>query len=186
MDKEEIIGIIADLYEEYEISELGFDLKNFCDKAGIILVPYSSYYKQIYKLLLFDEDGFNIINKRSNACEIYYNDLIEPKQRIKFTIPHEIGHIMLGHNLKLKQETQAQNREANFFANEFYCPSILMFHFELTTISKMISTFGISAQYAEVLLDKLIIKVGKGFSNNEKRLLRIFINNKHKKNNHKK
>lgn len=181
MDKEEIIGIIADLYEEYEISELGFDLKNFCDKAGIILVPYSSYYKQIYKLLLFDEDGFNIINKRSNACEIYYNDLIEPKQRIKFTIPHEIGHIMLGHNLKLKQETQAQNREANFFANEFYCPSVLIVHFGLFTIPKMISAFGISAQYAEVLLDKLVKKVEKNTSENEERLLNIFLKNRERK-----
>lgn len=178
MSRDEIIGVIADLYEEYEISELGFDLIDFCKKAEIILVPYSAYGDKMKTFIDYDEDGFNIINRKSNSCEIYYNDYIEPKQRIKFTIPHEIGHIMLGHNQKDGNETTMQRRDANTFANEFYCPSILIVHFDLFTVQKMIAAFGISAQYAEVLLDKLVTKVEKDFSDNEKRLLNTFLNNK--------
>ena len=181
MDQEIILEIIADLYEEYEISELGFDLIDFCKKAEIVLVPYSSYEDKKKAFIDYDEDGFNIINCLSNSCEIYYNDFIDPKQRIKFTIPHEIGHIMLGHNQKSGNETSTQRRDANFFANEFYCPSILIVHFELFTIPKMISAFGISAQYAGVLLDKLVTKVEKDFSDSEKRLLKIFLKNRSNK-----
>lgn len=43
MIREEIIDVVADLYEEYEISELGFSLKDYCSNAGILLIPYSSY-----------------------------------------------------------------------------------------------------------------------------------------------
>lgn len=90
MNKEQIIDLIADLYEEYEISTLGFSLKDYCDKAGILLIPYSSFERNAKKLVKFDEDGFNIINPESNCCEIYYNDEIKPRLRIKFTIPHEL------------------------------------------------------------------------------------------------
>ena len=88
---------------------------------------------------------------------------------------------MLGHNLSMCNETPLQNRDANFFANEFYCPSVLIVHFDLFTRSKMISNFGISAQYADVLLDKLVIKVKKDFSDNEKRLLNAFLKNRNGK-----
>lgn len=182
MNREKIIGIIADLYEEYEISELGFSLKKFCDIADIILVPYSSYGERSSSLVSYDEDGFNIINPESNSCEIYYNDNIYPKERIKFTIPHEIGHIMLGHSISLgENETPEQKKEADFFANEFYCPSILLLHFGITTIPKMISTFEITASYAEVLLDKLLRNLEYDYTKNEKRLLDVFLKNKKNK-----
>jgi Zn-dependent peptidase ImmA (M78 family) len=180
-DREEIVGLIADIYEEYEISELGFDLSKFCDDAGIVLVPYSSYGDDIDILINYDEDGFNIINPESNSCEIYYNDFIFPEERIKFTIPHEIGHIMLGHNVTLGNETPEQKKEADLFANEFYCPFILLLHYGLITKSKLISTFGITAKYAEVLIDKIKRWVNYDYTKNEKRLLKVFLENKKNK-----
>ena len=176
-DKERILDVIADLYEEHSISKLGFDLIDFCKKAEIVLVPYSSFEKKAERMVEFDEDGFNIINPLSKSCEIYYNDNIEPKQRLKFTIPHEIGHIMLGHNLILGNETDEQKREADFFANEFYCPRILLVKFGLLTKSRLISTFGITAVYAEVLLDKLQKNACYDYSASEKRLLSVFLKN---------
>jgi Zn-dependent peptidase ImmA (M78 family) len=176
MDREEIIGVICDLYEELEISELGFDLKEICKKLEINLIPYSSYEKKDI-FLQFDEDGFNIINSLSNKIEIYYNDEIEPFQRIYFTIPHEIGHIVLNHNTEYGNETRKQNKEANIFALEFYCPLCLIIHNKLNTKSDLISTFGITSGYAEVILDKLN-KRFKTLSLNEKRLVEIFEKNK--------
>lgn len=179
-DIEKILDIIADLYDEYNISELGFDLVEFCKKAEIVLVPYSSYENKTAELIRIDEDGFNFINPLSNSCEIYYNDCIEPKQRLKFTIPHEIGHIMLGHNQTIHNETEEQKRQADFFANEFYCPSILLLKFGILTVPKLISTFGITASYANVLLDKLVKKTYYDYSESEKRLLNNFLKNQKK------
>ncbi len=179
MKREEIIDIIADLYEDYEISELGFDLKEFCKKAGILLMPYSSYEEEVsYKLKCFDEDGFNFVNPESNYNEIYYNDEIKPKERIKFTVPHEIGHISLGHNLNIgTSETSKQKWEADIFANEFYCPQVLIIYFNLMTKSKLISTFSISAGYAQILLDKIKERKSLEFTSAEKRLLNVFLKN---------
>ena len=33
MDKDDIIDLIADLYEQYDIYELGFDLNEYCKKS---------------------------------------------------------------------------------------------------------------------------------------------------------
>lgn len=181
MTKEEIIDIIADLYEEHKISKLGFSLKQYCNEAGILLIPYSAFGEKSKCFVDYDEDGFNIINSESNCCEIYYNDEISPRLRIKFTVPHEIGHISLGHNLKLGSETLKQNREANIFANEFYCPQVLIIYFNLLTKSKLMSTFNITSGYAETLLDKISQRQSMKFTQNEKGLLNIFLNNQNSK-----
>lgn len=176
MNRENIIGVICDLYEELEIGELGFDLKDVCKKLEINLIPYSSFENK--ELLIgFDEDGFNIINPYNNKIEIYYNDLINPIQRIYFTIPHELGHITLNHNIKGGNETNKQYKEANIFALEFYCPLALIIHYNLKTKSDLISTFGITNSYANVILDKLN-KRSKTLSLNEKRLVSLFESNK--------
>ncbi len=177
MYKEEIISIIADLYEEHKISELGFNLKKYCKEAGILLIPYSSFENGYEKLCRFDEDGFNIINPESNCCEIYYNDEIYPRLRTKFTIPHEIGHISLGHNLKLSNETAQQKWEADTFANEFYCPQVLIIYFNLLTKQKLMSAFGITAGYASTLLEKIKQRRSMKFTPNEQRLLNVFLKN---------
>lgn len=177
MYKEDIIDVIADLYEEHKISEMGFSLKKYCNEAGILLIPYSSFETGGEKLCKFDEDGFNIINPESNCCEIYYNDLIHPRLRIKFTIPHEIGHISLGHNLKLGSETPRQKWEADTFANEFYCPQVLIIYYNLLTKQKLMSAFGITSGYASTLLDKINERRSMKFTSSEQRLLTVFLKN---------
>lgn len=114
MNREYIIGVICNLYKELKISELAFDLKDVCSKLEINLIPYSSYENKDL-LLGFDNDGFNIINPINNKIEIYYNDEIVPFRRIYFTIPHEIGHIVLNHNIEISNETIKQHKEANIF-----------------------------------------------------------------------
>lgn len=179
MNREDIIGVICDLYQELAISEFGFDLRETCNELGINLMPYSAFENKVL-LTSFDEDGFNIMNPNNNKIEIYYNDEIIPHQRIYFTIPHELGHIVLNHNIVGGNETNEQHKEANIFAQEFYCPLSLIIYYDLKTKSDLISTFGITSGYAGVILDKLK-KRSKTLSLTEKRLVRIFENNKNKK-----
>lgn len=71
MNKEDLIDLIADLYEELEISEFGFDLEKAIRKLDINLIPYSSYENKEL-LVHYDEDGFTWINPRNNKVEIFF------------------------------------------------------------------------------------------------------------------
>lgn len=182
MTREEIIDIIADLYDELEISDFGFDLVKIIKKLDINLVPYSCFGTSEQRILYnYDEDGFNLINPLNNKIEIFYNDKIVPRRRIKFTLPHELGHIVLGHNCSGGFETLQKKSEANLFAKEFYCPQAFMIHYHLCTKSDLLSAFDITDSYAEILLKKLSQRKNFSLSTNEKRLISIFEKNRIKK-----
>lgn len=176
--KENILDIICDIYEQNRISDFGYSLKTLCDSLEINLIPYSSFGKDIDKLISKDKDGFSCLNPINSKCEIYYNDRNYPKDRIKFTIPHELGHIQLGHLLNVREETKKEKWEADLFANELYCPQAFVIHYKLLTASDLVSNFGITWSYAEVLLKKLNERGDKRLTTNEKRLIEIFEKNK--------
>lgn len=52
---------------------------------------------------------------------IYYNDSFF-SERIRFTILHEVAHILLGH----KQQSDLAESEANFFAKYLLAPPVLI------------------------------------------------------------
>lgn len=178
MNREEILDVICDIYEQEKICELGFNLKKLCNSLEINLIPYSSLEGDVSKLIMFEEDGFSCLNPNNNKPEIYYNDRISPRGRIKFTIPHELGHISLGHKYYLHKETSTEKKEADIFSNELYCPQAFMIHYNLLTISDLISNFGITWSYAETLLKKLNERGDKRLTTNEKKLINIFEKNK--------
>ena len=155
MNKEDILDVICDIYEQEQISEFGFDLNKLCNSLEINLIPYSSFEGDMKKFVAYEEDGFSYLNPNNSKPEICYNDKISPRGRIKFTIPHELGHICLGHKYYLNKGTLIEKREADMFANELYCPQAFMIHYRLLTISDLISNFGITRGYAQILLEKL-------------------------------
>lgn len=178
---DEIIEVVCDIYEEFQISEFGFDLKKLIKDMGINLIPYSAFNDNTI-LKKIDEDGFYLINPVNNRIEIYYNDQIFPKGRIKFTLPHELGHICMGHGTKSGYETSIQKNEANIFANELYCPQAFMIYYRLRTKNDLISIFGITNSYAETLLSKLKQRKSLQLTQAELKLVRIFEKNKKIKN----
>lgn len=179
MNKEELVDLIADLYEELEINEFGFDLEKAIRKLGVNLIPYSLYNNKEL-LIRYDKDGFTCVNPNNNKIEIFFNDEIRPKERIKFTLPHELGHICLGHNLITDIETCIEKRDADMFAREFYCPQAFIVYYGLRTISDLVSAFRISYAYANVLLMKIEKRLKKRLTKSERRLIKIFENNKQK------
>ena len=178
MNKEEILDVICDIYEQERIDEFGFDSKKLCNSLEINLIPYTSFEDYFNQLVKFDEDGFSYLNSQNSKPEICYNDKINPVDRVKFTIPHELGHICLGHLCYLHKETLTEKREADIFANELYCPQAFMIHYKLLTVSDLISNFGITRGYAQILLEKLKKRRDKRLSINENRLIEIFEKNK--------
>lgn len=57
-----------------------------------------------------------------NTFFIFYNDFIDTKERIVWTISHELGHIILKH----KTQSNINEVEANFFAAQLLVPQCVL------------------------------------------------------------
>lgn len=157
----------------------GFNLEEICRKLGINLIPYSSYDNDKINLLKkFEEDGFSCLNYLNSKCEIYYNDDIKPKLRIKFTLSHELGHIVLGHIINKSRETHEEEQEANYFAREFYIPQAFLIYYKLDNVPDIMSNFNITHSYASLLLELLERRKDKTLREVEIKLIKIFEENK--------
>lgn len=89
--------------------------------------------------LLNSEEGC-LWRRNDNQYIIFYNDTVRPKERIRFTIAHEIGHFVLGHlefanktNLSRYSlsdlENKAFEKEANYFAKRILAPMPVVYDF---------------------------------------------------------
>ena len=65
-------------------------------------------------------DGYTY--KRGNFIFIFYNNFIDTKERITWTIAHELGHIVLGH----QTQSDINEVEANFFAAQLLVPQCVL------------------------------------------------------------
>lgn len=108
-----------------------------CNKLGVPVVSYSKacdygFHAIIQKISYVDVDGFCCKGNGDNYI-ILYDDARTPKERINFTIAHELGHIVLGHlknvTMRPRYMTNRRNdpreREADAFAGELIRPPIL-------------------------------------------------------------
>lgn len=93
-------------------------------------------------LLANSEYGFSIVKNGKRI--IYYNEKM-PLPCIRFTLAHEIGHAVLGHQ---DEDDPAAEKEANCFARNLLCPSPVISAFELLFIRDYVSAFNVSAEMA--------------------------------------
>lgn len=184
-----IVEAVADIYEDYQIGEYGFDPIKLCKDMGYLVLPYDSFLEgtkrdQIYLLEKQDKDGFSWFNPKTGKCEIYYNNNRKPWLRHKFTIPHELGHIEFGHVFK-KRITKRMEDVANEFSRQLYVPQIVLYKKNIMTVQEIMYTYDITKDFASIALDRLKNRLkyhGSNFSDHEYRLLEAFdYNRSHKK-----
>ena len=139
------------------------------------------------------EEGCTIYNKKLNRYLIFYNDLnnvYKKKERIKWTITHELGHIFLGHLMEINgvkifrnsisnQEYKYLEAEANRFAALLLANPIILFRYgNINTARDIESLCGISTEaskyrfsdYEKWLKHKFI-------SSTEEKIINSFFNN---------
>lgn len=103
----------------------------------------------------WDEYMAQNVSERGYICRqgknaiIYYNDTIDP-EIIRFTLAHELGHYLLGH----REETSANDKEANCFARNLLCPVPITDYFDLDDVDDCCNIYAVSPPAAEVVLDK--------------------------------
>lgn len=158
---EEIKKIISTIYVDYGISKIPFDVVEFCGMAGFKLIPYSRCSKEKKEFLLrFSEDGLSYYDENKKSYVIIYNDITVSKQRQRFTIMHEVGHIMLEH----KNSSDKEEAEANFFARNILAPMPLIILYELNDVNRIATLFDISIECAKISLENYIKRKKTVFS----------------------
>lgn len=132
---ESIKNDVANLYKCLNITKLPIDPFEICEKMNIKLVKYSDYDEEKRKdLIRIQPQGFNIAGPI-----IYYNDM-QMLQKVKFTILHEIGHIIRGH----KERSPLAEAEAEWFAAYAIAPPPVINLFKVSDFTDIVDIFDIS------------------------------------------
>lgn len=123
---DEIQRIVVDMYEACGICTYPISCQEICNKMKIRLYPYSSLSaKKQAAVKQLSPDGYHMLVEDLRTGEhfwvIYYNDA-HCRERIRWTLLHEIGHIVLDHT----EESDLSEAEANFFAKYSIAPPPLV------------------------------------------------------------
>ena len=104
-------------------------------------------FNEFYELASSDY-GFTIRDFKNDRYEVYYNDR-KCDTTIRFTLAHELGHIVLKHH----KDGDKEDKEANCFARNYLCPIPAAMEMKLETIKDYIDCFFVSEPMAEVSMN---------------------------------
>ena len=147
---EQITTIIIDMFKKHDVRNIPIDCYELAMKMGILLKPYSSLNpKSLTKALSISEDGFFIFSTDSagpfsfGQWYIFFNNAMPPK-RIRFTVMHEIAHIVLDHS----ESSDLAEAEANFFAKYALAPPPLVHEVQPEDYLELGKYFDLSNEFA--------------------------------------
>lgn len=148
---ENISKIIIDIYLDYDIKSFPIDEKEVCGKLGIVLVPYSETDDEMKKLLL-KKSKLGSFWKRTKEYKstIYYNDKINSKGSMRFTIFHEIKHYVF------EDESDENDDLADFFARYFMCPIPYLMLKGIHSPNEIVSHCGVSLEAAKYVAENIV------------------------------
>lgn len=150
---------------KYGVNTLPVSLKSLCHRMGIRLFSYAAGVNLIkaYKLQEYlKNDGFSTIIQ--NNYVIFYDET-KPVNRIRFTIAHEMGHIVLKHllyqNVACRNSVTAWNNvdkpcpnplesAANIFASRLLAPACVLWKLKVHSVSEIEALCGLSRQAAQI------------------------------------
>lgn len=116
--------------------ELPVKVSRVCGAYGVTLRSYQAGAPLIRALGLEAQcgasDGFSV--RSGGHCYVFYN-MEQPPGRVRFTIAHELGHILLGHlgdgehtvyNREPSPEDAPEEHTANVFASRLLAPACVL------------------------------------------------------------
>lgn len=141
------------------VTELPVRVSQICEHYGWILRSYQGGAGSIELLglsgLTAKTDGFCAVTK--NHVYIFYDGSM-PAGRQRFTVAHEIGHLMLGHvgpgmaTTKNREPTgteKPEEQQANQFAARLLAPACVLHELGAVTPEAIAQVCGISKQSAK-------------------------------------
>lgn len=149
---------------DFEIKELPISPLNILHNIGANVISYTDG-RHIIKgfgldLNYMSDDGFSI--NIGDHWLVFYNEKVRPIERIRFTLAHELGHILLNHELTPQHTTFGETfytdcgtskpqieYEADIFASRLLAPAVVLHQLGVTTADEIQNLCCISKQAAE-------------------------------------
>ncbi|WP_407371907.1 ImmA/IrrE family metallo-endopeptidase [Carnobacterium sp.] len=172
---EEIKKVVADTIEDADIRIYPYDVFEVARSLEIKLISYQSLSQKKREACFSEsEDAFSILIDFRNHAEwhIYYNEDIG-HCRVRFTIMHEIGHIMLDH----EDGNEVEESEANFFSKHILAPPCIMHEVGVEDYVDVVNEFDVSQEMATYQIeyyDNWVQYGGKYYTEYELRILNLY------------
>ena len=129
-------------------------VSRICGAYGVTLRSYAVGAPLIRALGLESQcgasDGFTV--RGGGRCYVFYN-MEQPPGRVRFTIAHELGHVLLGHlgdgehtvyNREPSPEDAPAEHTANVFASRLLAPACVLHALEAVTPEQIAAVCDIS------------------------------------------
>lgn len=147
--------------------QLPVKLNDICKLLEIRLCSYDTGQEILEKLGLLQiteqTDGFTY---HETGGHIIFFDTSQPVSRQRFTIAHELGHIVLGHvargyytvyNYEPRKSDAPHEQAANAFAARLLAPACVLHFARISTASQIAQACQISMQAAQYRAERLAL-----------------------------
>lgn len=124
------------------VRQLPVEIIPICKHMGIRVLRYSDMPS-----LQFNAGGSSA--EIGGKMYIFYDDTA-PEERQRFTVAHELGHIIMRHS-----GAEDNEAEANVFASRLLMPACVLYACEVKTVDEIMSLCAVSRQAAEIRLTRL-------------------------------
>lgn len=141
---------------DFDIRSLPVNILTIANRSNITVVKNSIAHE-----LEENEAGLSVLER--NRWYIVYDDT-NSKERSRFTIAHELGHIFLGHPLNFGYHARTTSKrkpktesEADVFASRLLAPACVLWGLDLHTPEEISKYCGISLSAAQIRADRMKI-----------------------------
>lgn len=148
------------IFARYGIDCIPIDCFRLCEKMGIVLRKYSDAptNHNVKLARKASKDGFcaeiEYIDEKGGTYTqwyVFYDDTM-PSRRVRFTIMHEVGHIVLDHS----EHSALAEAEANFFAAKSLAPLPLVHNIAPEDYLDIAEGFDISDDSALIVMQNYV------------------------------
>lgn len=164
------------------------------EKSGDIAKDLNFTREYVLNKFVKSKDGSAFYCFETTEYKIVYNESVSSLGRKRWTIIHEIGHIILKHFEDFNQtqitrgglseeEYKVLEQEADFFASQVLAPPIILKSLNVSSVVRLRTICGLSKQASENRYNNFInwLKRGKTATPLEKGILKPFHDFIHKK-----
>lgn len=148
--------------QDCKITQFPIHLGTIFRHYNIKTIPFSKF--SLWDMLdprAKNGDGFSL--KIEMQYYIVFNDSINHSGRIRFTLAHELGHILLGHvnkitfyrNSEIDSKTNEQETQANIFARDLLMPAAILAALHVHTPQEIVNFCNISVQSAQIRAERM-------------------------------
>lgn len=138
-----IIEKTLEVFKKCDVKTFPIDCIKIITGLGIPLYKYSDLPEtKINKCLQVSNDAFTL------QGVIFYNDEFPNKERQRFTLMHEVGHIILKH----EGDSSDNEKEADLFASNILAPRSIIWHLHFNSVKDICTTFNVSCMAANRIL----------------------------------